>query len=632
MDQGLQQPQNTVMLPVYENPDRRPGENNPGSTPQLFEQWYVNCYPEIAKNPLQPYSIPNAYLVKRPPVMQTATALSPTIASYGTASTMTCLANCAMQQLTDVYVGAWGDTTNGKIYIIQYRPVAGTTVKIGELTGVSGTGFIFISEIVQQVGGTYPAGTQTPAIAVTYMNTSRTTGAGYYAVSSGGVFTSSSLNSIASTSFPSNLVAGAKVITGPIIQMNGVNYIMTLEGTIYGSGGANGTLYDITSWNTNTIVAASMYPDLGVGVYRYKNSILAVGKSTLEFFQDDAVPPPNSPLGRADQAFIKIGCISPKLVLNVDDSIYWVGYSIDGTLGVWMLDNYTPVKVSLPKLDYAIATFWGTTGAGVLNSLEIANIHYKKHLIVNGIIVDIINGNAYNTLASFDTAGSNASDTFTAGTLRCQIAAYSIEDKTWWGICSSSTITNWKYISCAMSQSFTGSNSWITYVFTNNDSLSPQMHVTPCYFENLCGDGMYVDFLTRTNTIPANYNYVIPMAFQLNTKWFGTQKYKRIKRISVLMDKITRYSPSLHVDSNVYSGYIALSKETMNIDLGTTISSLPTISTVKQFPLTTTAEALGRMTATNWGRCRSAAIAVCILHPAGGRVHGVEVELDAWTR
>ena len=626
MDQGLQQVQNNQLIPVYSPEKRRVGEANPNGDPQAWEQRYVNCWPEIAQNPANPNAPADIYLVKRPGLQPGAT-LTNTIGSYGTIGTMSVMANICMTQLTDVYVGAWFDSTASKIYIIQYRPVAGTTTKIGELTTTAATDYVFLSEITQCVGGTYPAGTLTPALAVTWMNNGRTSAAGYYATTSGGVFTGASLTQIASN-YPTTAGGGSKITTGPIVQMNGTNYVMTTEGTICASGTVSTApaLFDITTWDTNGIVVASMYPDLGVGLARYKNLIVAFGQSSIEFFQDASQPPPNSPLERVEQAFIKIGCLGPKCYTNIDDTIYWIAYSVDATNGVWRLDGFTPKKISTPYIDYGIAS---RNAAGVTSQstgLEFLLLNYTKHLVVNGCTSSVIGGiSSTDTTLNLNTNSGNTED-FSIGLLSTSVVCFSIENAVWWSLnCDSNS--NFSYIKPATAQSFTSNKPWQQYCFVGLGNSTKGTLVFQFGLLNiggLVGNGDYVDFTTST---PSGYTDPVTAYFQLNTLWFGTERKKRINKVKLICDMIGRGSTD---STHIYALYMGYAKDQYDFT-----SSSPNASRgLRQLILTAsgTEERIGRYYFSNIGQCRSLSLFFALKHPGNLRVHGVEIEADQGTR
>lgn len=177
------------------------------------------------------------------------------------------------------------------------------------------------------------------------------------------------LTQITDTDFPANQAAYQK-LTGPMIQMNGTCYVLTERGEIWNSD--TGTIAD---WNSAGYQTAIMYPDRGVGLCRMRHHLVVFGSKSIEFFNDEGVAPPDSPLMRTDQAFIKMGTITPRSYININDTIYFLTWS-EGALGLFKLDGYTPIRISQPT-----QTWWMTQTIDPY--LQTINLFDSTHLILN---------------------------------------------------------------------------------------------------------------------------------------------------------------------------------------------------------------------------------------------------------
>lgn len=546
MDGPLQQGETSKRIPVYTTDQRRPGSGNPGGNPQLWEQSYINCYPEVYHNATTFYEREFG-VITRPPLVA-STVLANTIASYGTIGTMQCLANIAINKVKDVCICAFLDTTAGDIYILQYRPIAGTTVKIGTITGATVGDSVYLTEIIQSV-----AGVLTPGVAVSYIDYDDSAGcAAYYAVTTSNLFTAASLTAISSASFPTN-VATPLALVGGFQQIDGVSYIMTLNGQIWGSGGTGGTIYDITSWNTSNVVQASQYPDFGIGCFRFKNVLLAVMQDSIEFFVDGGGPPPTSPLVRTDQAFIKFGAISAKLICNVDDTIYWVSGGSSGAFGVWMLDGYTPTKISTSRIDQALATTYNAVPPGPTDILCPVILNMKKHVCIN------TPGGAglYRNLGYEDTttfsAGTETYPIIPSADFAANLLCYNIEDKLWWGMALNNTSGNNDQAEIQPATVTVDSASgtiYHQYIFCTTSGTLADVNSTLLFtFNNNCANGAYIDGFSH----PA----VICSSIQFNTYWFGTEKRKRIDKMKVICNQMENGSG----DANQYVMWICYNRD-----------------------------------------------------------------------
>ncbi len=595
MDHPLQTQQDSIRIPLYQEPETTlPGVDFGG----FLGQAYVNCFPIVYRNTITGET--QEVVVKR---QGTALVTEPstTIASFGTSDSMVCIFNMVMTQLYDVYVGAWFDNASSKIYIIQYRPASiGNAVKIGEITSATVNDMVFITE------GTN-GDTLLPAIGVSYQKADKSSGTGYYAVSSGGVFTSSSLTTITHASFPANL-ATPRIITGPFQYMNGHFYIMTLDGFIYMSSLTSAANPDITTWNTLATVTASQYPDGGIGVFRYKHHLLAFGKDSVEFFNDASNPPPGSTLERTDQAFIKFGAISPRLIQNFDDSIYWVAYGSNNSFGVWKMTGYVPEKISDIKIDQAlINALAGFTDSHLVN-LQCVILGFRKHLIINGV--------AYYTSGDFvNSSGTDTYSFFSAAMARGTAIAYSLDDKVWWGLNMLSGFQA-SYIKPATSYNSTSQlGNYRQYFFLDTDLSGGGNNVSSCrvmYFRpGVSTAGQYID----VNPTSGFGNQPIGIVCATNTYWFDTERRKRINKIKCIIDGLTA------VDASVYALYIVATPDNTYINTGTS-------SQVRRIVIPTADQ---RYYDNNWGMMRCINVTILSVTQDDMRLRAIELDLAQGT-
>ncbi len=268
-------------------------------TVNVKDQRYINCFPEKIKNELTGNE--TFYLTKRPgwEVLNT-----PATGQVGTAVRV-----WASQGTGTKVISAFG-STNSTIY--------DDAVSKGVITGKA----YFIEETI--VGST----------ANILIASSDSTG--WYLADGG------ALTQITDVDYPGN--AGLTT-TGPHVAMDGYIFIMETTGKIY-----NSDLNSQTSWTSTGYLVAQAYPDGGVGLARHKNYLVALGKQTVEFFEN-AGNPVGSPLKRLDGQIVKIGCIGQFAYTTIDDSLFWVSNSQAGGVGVFTLEGFQPKKISTPGIE-----------------------------------------------------------------------------------------------------------------------------------------------------------------------------------------------------------------------------------------------------------------------------------------
>lgn len=521
-DRPLQQQTQRVYLPIYESAEFKPSAGGSGAARYTFEQSYTNGWPaaNVTQANVQPMDW--NYTVRPGSSESWASAgsgiVTPrilTAAAGSTSDTLSCICNVPITQLYDVYVGAWYDSTTAKIFIIQYRPLSDSATLIGSFTVCTNADQVFITEISNGAA-------LTPGIAVSYLKGDRVTCHGAYALTTGGVFTAASLTSLDATAgFPITL---GKVITGPFQFMNGHSYIMTIDGFIYESQFT--TLNpDITAWNSLSTVAASQYPDRGLGVYRYKDLLISVGQDSMEFWSSSNNNPPASALVRVDQAFIKFGAISPKLVATYNDIMYWVAYGSSDTTGVWMMEGYNPKKISTDREDYMLMRTYNTTALAYPSncySMEMVLIGDKQHLLLNGIFNNPL--------------------------------CYHLEQKMWWNMNLGNVVAIFPATAFGSATvSAYPASTYVQYFFGRVGTDAGQSNLingaggavgsiangsTRTYTFNIASSAfMNLDLQTVVSAVPCYQGIFWRIVF--NTKWFNTAAKKRINRLEVMSDGFT---------------------------------------------------------------------------------------------
>ncbi len=609
MDKGLQNQQESVFVPAYEAPKYRGHQGGAGA---YFDQSYINCYPEIYKDPVQ-RAAPAIHVVKRAGSLRADTgSLVATINAAGSASTnMACLCNMTVTQLYDVYIAAFFDSSNTNIKIIQYRPIAGTATVIGTIASpCTINDLVFITEITD-------GSTLLPGIAVSYQTANKSSGTGFYSISLAGVFTAAAspqgLNTISSGSFPSNL-GTPRIITGPFQHMNGHTYIMTIDGFIYESQ-LTATFPDITSWNTNATVTATQYPDRGIGVYRYKHLLIAAGQDSMEFWSPDNNNPPQSSLVRTDQAFIKFGAATPKTIINIDDVLYWIAYGSADTIGVWKLDGYTPTPITGIREDTGITGSINTIGYPSLLSLETLMIDAKKHLLINGASTFTL---AYPT----DLSTASAADTYPILSVRdglSNVLCYSISDQVWWGLACSFSVDAYLIPTTAFPAG-SAIGQYKQYFFRRPAALPGGNAVssTVPFSWNLGGSegSFYDDNPSHTTTTAA-----IPVSMNFNTIYNGTTKRKALRRLSLVADTITRGG----ADASTLAIYFLYNKSgNYAVTTDTNVRRLV-------LPTQVTGNTSSRVSIANLGMYRTLSLGIMLKTKDPFRMEGVELEIAGGT-
>lgn len=425
-DAKLQETYETRRFPLYERSEMTTISHLTGSeTLEGHNQFFQNMIPFISKNTATGDAIIN--IEKR----QGMKLYEDLITKSGLAGTINPLDMLAINQLSDTLVIAFYRNNAGTktIEIAAYRPTAGTFTLIGTIATVAGPPAVTVNETTDIYLTEIKIGL-VPGVAVMMTNASGASGtsAGYYALSSSGVFGVGTLTKIADADFPTNQTPYLHIV-GAMQQMNEICYIQTSDGRIW-----NSNTDSIGVWSALGFLEAESYADKGVGLMRFKHHIVAFGENSIEFFDDVGNDPTlGSPLERTEQAFIKFGAWYGKSIINCDDNLYWVGYSNSSTNGIWKLDGYSPVEISTRETNAILEL--------TKLSVPFGNPEFKRNLQVQQVIFNGIK-NIYITASVTNSFIRNGFNGFTYETGEMIIfdgsyyqicgVMYNIKDQLWW--------------------------------------------------------------------------------------------------------------------------------------------------------------------------------------------------------
>jgi hypothetical protein len=161
------------------------------------------------------------------------------------------------------------------------------------------------------------------------------------------------VSSISDVDFPSSSICGNFAF------MDGYLFIMTEDGFIY-----NSDLNDLSSWDATNFLSAGFKSDEGTTLARYKNTIVAFGRSTTEFFENVGNAT-GSPLQRMLDRSFNVGLYkddtsssltsptsSCRRVLEAFDTVFWISGSFGDKTSqcIYYLDNFAPAELSTPDI------------------------------------------------------------------------------------------------------------------------------------------------------------------------------------------------------------------------------------------------------------------------------------------
>lgn len=421
-DRGLQAEKDIIRLPLYSDDYNRivPAGSrgfvdatiSTAPIQPIHDAVLLNCWAEKDQQ--------GAWTIVKRPGIATASGDISTSGLGGTATGYKVHALLAMQALPGVFVALVTASTFGTTHIVFWSQDGHLGVTdLGALPGGLGTlylevGIPYLSEI--NIGGY-------PGVAAIH-NYSTGSDAWYYVSTSLTTLSGGTVTEITDADFPSKQ-SPVVPCRGAFVQLNEHIFIMGENGKIYNSDQAS-----ISSWNVRGVQPASIEPDAGVGLAKYKQHIVAFGTNSMEFFEDAGLAPPGGPLQRTEQAFIKIGAVSGSLIYNIADTLYWVAQGYADNRGLYKLDQYTPMKVSTPAqspwLDnVGVHARLGSIMLGGCQHIYITNMQTNSGVLIATPYLL--------SEATFTPAGS-ATESYppTVADITPSLLCYNINHNSWW--------------------------------------------------------------------------------------------------------------------------------------------------------------------------------------------------------
>lgn len=213
-------------------------------------------------------------------------------------------------------------TTGSGTTTINISSVTSGTVLVGMY--LSGGTFSGLSKIVSFGTFNGVSGTVVLDVAETFANPTTVVGEGFLP--------------IVDPDYPAETVRG-------IVYLDGTYYVMTPNGSIYGSD-----LENPYSWSALNVIRALSEPDDGVCLTRQLNLIVAFGQYSTEFFYD-AANAVGSPLSPYDSNFLEIGCAHAYSVTQADNDVIFMSQGKQRGRQIQILKGTVPTAISTPAVN-----------------------------------------------------------------------------------------------------------------------------------------------------------------------------------------------------------------------------------------------------------------------------------------
>lgn len=143
--------------------------------------------------------------------------------------------------------------------------------------------------------------------------------------------------------FPEETVYG-------VVYQDGYTFVMTPKGEIY-----NSDFEEPESWDSSNFIRTLFEADEGMALTKHLNYIVALGSRSTEFFVNEGLEPPGSPLGRADNVYLPYGCVAAESVWETPQRLTFVARDPSENYIVLSINNTEPEIISNPTIERAIS-------------------------------------------------------------------------------------------------------------------------------------------------------------------------------------------------------------------------------------------------------------------------------------
>lgn len=151
---------------------------------------------------------------------------------------------------------------------------------------------------------------------------------------------------ITDVDFPGN---ASRTTVGDFAAMDGYAFIMDSAGRVY-----NSDINSVVNWTASSYFAANSIPDVGIGVVRHRDTLIAFCKEHLEVLYN-AGNPTGTPLSRVNDRTQKLGCVSADAIAQTRDAIYFVGTTKSSNMALYSYNGGQIEVLSTPEIDVRLA-------------------------------------------------------------------------------------------------------------------------------------------------------------------------------------------------------------------------------------------------------------------------------------
>lgn len=147
------------------------------------------------------------------------------------------------------------------------------------------------------------------------------------------------LTKVSDVDYPATTVPG-------IVYLDTFFFVMDPQGKIW-----NSAPNDPTNWTALGVIPLQGEPNGGVAIGKVGQYLVALGVWSTQFFYDNAVAAPASPLAVNSTLDNLTGCASGDSLVQMQGTMVWLGQNRSEGRGIFMIQNLVPTRISTPFID-----------------------------------------------------------------------------------------------------------------------------------------------------------------------------------------------------------------------------------------------------------------------------------------
>lgn len=151
--------------------------------------------------------------------------------------------------------------------------------------------------------------------------------------------------------------SGGYPVLSPIVNLNGLTYVMTTDGKIW-----NSNINDVSTWNALNFFQTQNDSDDAITMEKQLTYIVVFKNYSIEVLYD-AGRTQGTPLARNDSAKITDqGIYDRRTLVRLNGMLVWVGQARGGGVFVSMMSGLNVSVISTPNIDRLLASDWSVSG------------------------------------------------------------------------------------------------------------------------------------------------------------------------------------------------------------------------------------------------------------------------------